>query len=476
MAKRSFKDKDDQEKGFDAVALHELLANAVPPQNLDAERATLGGVLRASDCMAELVKRLTPENFYGAAHKKIFAAMCGLYQDGEPLDALTVAEELRKRKQLVEAGGAPLLQEIAEETLTAANVHRHAEIVWEKAVLRGLVGAGTELVRDAFEGIRHADDLLAEAEKRIFSLTTERSGGDTHDLGKVLNAVFSRIDKRQKGEATHGVPTGFRDLDELTNGWQKSELIILAARPSVGKTAFALNLADCAAVGHGIPTLVCSLEMSEIELAERMLCSRARVNAHLLRRGRATPDDMAKLIHASGQMSSALLYIDDTPGQTMLRIAATARRLKMKRGLGLVIIDYLQLIEPEDKRVGRVEQIGAISRRLKTLARELDVPVIALSQLNRSVESREGHHPRMSDLRESGSIEQDADVVAMLHREDAFNPDTEKKGEAELILCKQRNGPVGDVKLTFIKELTRFQDYAAEIGAFSDTGGDDHGF
>jgi replicative DNA helicase len=265
-----------------------------------------------------------------------------------------------------------------------------------------------------------------------------------------------------------GVPSGFRDLDEMTNGWQPSELIILAARPAVGKTAFALNLADAAAVRHHVPTLLCSLEMSEIELAERMLCARARVNAHHLRRGRASQEELAKLVHAMGEMDKAPLFIDDTPGQTMLRIAATARRLSARHKLGLVIVDYLQLIEPEDKRVSRVEQIGAISRRLKTLARELNVPLIALSQLNRAVETREGHRPRMADLRESGSIEQDADVVALLHREDAFNPDSEKKGEAELILAKQRNGPVGDIKLTFVKELTLFRDAAGEMSVYGD--------
>jgi replicative DNA helicase len=469
MAKRREQESNPAEE---AEAVRKLLAEGVPPQNMDAERWVLGGVLRSNDSLSDVVRRLSPEHFYGAAHQKMFSAILALYDEGKPVDGITLTEELIKRKQIKETGGAPAIADIVNETLTAANVMHHANVVYEKAVLRHLIGAGTEMLREAYTNAKAPDELLADAEKRIFGLLQERNNAESKPIGTVLTSVFSRISARQSGTIVGGVPSGFRDLDELTNGWQKSELIILAARPSVGKTALALNMADHAAVEAGMATLVCSLEMSELELAERMLCARARVNAHHLRRGRVSHEDMRKLIEASGKLSAAPIYIDDTPGQTMLRIAATARRLKLKQNLQMVIIDYLQLIEPDDKRVSRVEQIGAISRRLKTLARELNVPVIALSQLNRAVETREGHRPRMADLRESGSIEQDADVVAMLHRDDAFDPESENKGLADLILAKQRNGPVGDVKLTFIRELTRFQDYASEMTPFNDADGE----
>jgi replicative DNA helicase len=464
MAKKSAGVADGQEQ----PSVYDLLAKGVPPQNLDAERVVLGSILRNNDCLPDVVRRLKSDHFYHPHHSRIFQTMLEMYDAAKPVDAVTLAEELAKRKLLKEVGGAPLILELFNETLTSAHVMHHAEIVFEKAVLRNIIGAGTDMLRDAYGSIASADDMLATAEKRVFALLQDRSGREAASIDRILNDVLTRISARQGGAVLGGVPSGFRDLDELTNGWQKSELIILAARPAVGKTAFALNMADYAAVHHQVPTLFVSLEMSEMELAERMLCARGRVNSHFVRRGRASKEDIAKLVTAHGQLSAAPLFIDDAPGQTMLRIAATARRLKLRHRLGFVIIDYLQLIEPDDKRASRVEQIGQISRRLKVMARELQVPVIALSQLNRAVESREGHRPRMADLRESGSIEQDADVVVLLHREDAFDPESDKKGQAEVILAKQRNGPVGDVKLTFIKELTRFEDFAAEMAAFGD--------
>jgi replicative DNA helicase len=466
MGRRRERDGADVNGAKEAVNVHELLAKGVPPQNIDAERMVLGGILRNNDCLPDVVRRLKDDHFYHPRHQKIYACMVAMYDDGRPVDTVTLVEELSKNKLLKEIGGAPHILELFNETLTAANVMHHADIVFQKAVLRRLIGTGTDLLRDAYGNTSDADELLAEAQKRVFALLEDRSGKDSSSISKVLNEVLTRISARQGGAVLGGVPSGFRDLDEMTNGWQPSELVILAARPAVGKTSFALNMVDFAAVEAKVPTLVVSLEMSETELAERMLCARARVNSHHVRRGRASKEDIKKLLEAHAQLAAAPIFIDDQPGQTMLRIAASARRLKLREKLGLVIVDYLQLIEPDDKRANRVEQIGAISRRLKMLAREIEVPVIALSQLNRSVESREGHRPRMADLRESGSIEQDADVVALLHREDAFNPDSDKKGQAELILAKQRNGPVGDVALTFIKELTRFQDFAPDIANF----------
>jgi len=466
MAKRRDQESTETNGAADAAKVHELLAKGVPPQNLDAERMVLGGVLRNNDCLTDLVRKLRPEHFYDPRHQKIFTTIVAMFDDGRPIDSVTLTEELRKKKLLKEVGGESLVLELFTETLTAANVMHHAEIVFEKAVLRRLIGTGTDLLREAYGSTSDADDLLAEAQKRVFALLEDRGGKDSTTIREVLSDVLTRISARQGGVHLGGVPAGFDDLDELTNGWQKSELIILAARPAVGKTSFALNMVDHAAVKHNIPTLVVSLEMSQTELAERMLCSRAEVNSHFVRRGRASKDDIRKLLAAHAELAGAPIFIDDQPGQTMLRIAAAARRLKLREKLGLVIVDYLQLIEPDDKRANRVEQIGAISRRLKMLARELDVPVIALSQLNRAVESREGHRPRMADLRESGSIEQDADVVVLLHREDAFDPDSEKKGQAEVILAKQRNGPVGDITLTFRKELTRFENFRSEITNF----------
>lgn len=454
-------------KGGDTRSMRELLGEGVPPQNIDAERALLGGILRDNHCLNELARTITVEHFYAAAHQTVFKTMLAMFNDGRPIDSVTLAEQLIKAGTLMEVGGAPFIASLYEETLSAANAMYHAQIVHEKAILRNLIHASTEILRDAYEASTSADELLADAEKRVFAILEKRVSGDAVNIRDVLNLAFDRISKRSEREGmVGGVPTGFIDLDELTNGWQESELVILAARPSMGKTAIALNLVEHAAVDCQLPTLVVSLEMSQLELAERMLCSRARVNGHLLRTGRLAGEDMQKLIHAGEELSNSPLFIDDSPGQTMLRISATCRRLKLRPGLKLVVIDYLQLIEADDKKVNRTEQISTISRRLKNLARELKVPVIALSQLNRGVESREGHRPRMSDLRESGSIEQDADVVLLLHRPD-FYDQNDSPNTAELIIAKQRNGPVGDVKLSFRKESTRFENYHAEMTPFN---------
>lgn len=455
----------------------ELLAEGVPPQNLDAERAVLGSALRDSSCLSDLVRQLQVEQFYSDKHQKIFKAMVEMFDSGRPIDALTLGEELARRGWLAEVGGAETIVELLEETLTAANATYYAKIVGDKSILRELIHTGTEILRSAYDSGGSPEELLADAEKRLFKILEDRGGGDAVDVKQVISRAFDRISHRQSrdGHAVAGVPSGFVDLDELTDGWQDSEMIIIAARPSMGKTAFALNLVEHATVACQMPVLFASLEMSELELAERLLCSFARVNSHFLRKGRLGSEDMQKLIHAGSELSAAPLYIDDTPGQTMLRIAATARRLKLRSGLRMVVIDYLQLIEADDKSVSRQEQISTISRRLKNLARELKVPVIALSQLNRGVEAREGHRPRMSDLRESGSIEQDADVVCLLHRDDAYDPQ-DNPNIAEVILAKQRNGPVGDVKLRFEKSFTRFQNLQQELAPFGEGGAPDGGF
>ncbi|QDU63762.1 Replicative DNA helicase [Planctomycetes bacterium Pan216] len=450
----------------------ELLSETLPPQNLAAERAVLGSILRDNECIADVLPKLGVDDFYSAHHRTMYEAVVDLSNENHPVDPLTLGEELARRGQLLDVGGAPAIVEIYDETLTAANVLHYAQIVREKAVARHLIHACTEILRDAYDESTRPDDLMAESEKKIFRILEDGSSATTIDLASAIKGVFDRISLRhdRDGLALGGVPSGFSDLDEMTDGWKGSEMIVVAARPAMGKTAFALNLVEHAALENNMPVLFCSLEMSALELAERMLCARAQVNGHMLRKGRTGADDMQKLIHASEELSNAPIYIDDTPGQSMLRIASSARRLERERRrhgdkLSMIVIDYLQLIEADDRTASRQEQISVISRRIKNLAKELDVPVIALSQLNRSVESREGHRPRMADLRESGSIEQDADAVLLLHRDDAYNAD-ENPGLADVIVAKQRSGPVGDVRLTFRKELTRFENFSPEMAPF----------
>src|SRR5687768_11977340 len=328
MGKRREREHSETNGAKDSTSVHDLLAKGVPPQNLDAERMVLGGILRSNDCLPDVVRRLRDDHFYSPGHQKVFASMVSMYDAGRPIDTVTLVEELKKAKILKEVGGEPLILELLNETLTAANVMHHAEIVFEKAVLRRLIGTGTDLLRDAYGNSSDADELLAEAQKRVFALLEDRSGKESAPISKVLNDVLTRISARQGGGVLGGVPSGFDDLDEMTNGWQNSELIVLAARPAVGKTSLALNMADHAAVKNGVPTLVVSLEMSQMELAERMLCARAEVNSHHVRRGRASKEEIKKLLGAHADLAAAPIFIDDQPGQTMLRIAASARRLK----------------------------------------------------------------------------------------------------------------------------------------------------
>lgn len=443
-----------------------LLQGGLPPQNLDAERVLLGCVLRDNMVINELVRMIKVDHFYSDKHQKIYQAMVSLSELSKPIDPVTLGERLNSGGLLVEVGGAPTLIDLYQQTLSSANWRHYADVVYEKAVVRNLIHVSNDILRDAYEGTSSADDLLAEAERQIMDIASSRSTSETVDIKTALDLAFKRLSDRQRrdGSWTLGVPSGFTDLDQLTNGFQESELIILAARPSMGKTSLAMNVVEHAAVDHKCSTLFVSLEMSMLELAERLLCSRARVNLQFLRKGRLSGDDTSNMIRAGDELGNAPIFIDDTPGQTMLRIAGTARRLKRSHGLRMIVIDYLQLIEAEDRNASRQEQISQISRRLKMLAKDLSVPVIALSQLNRSAEQREGHRPRMSDLRESGSIEQDADVVMLLHRPDMYDRN-ERPNEAEIIIAKQRNGPVGDLKLTFKKELTRFENFAPDIPA-----------
>jgi replicative DNA helicase len=433
----------------------------LPPHSLDAERSVLGSLLRDNRVIGDVVQILRDENFYRDAHQKIYKGIVGLYDRGQPADLVTLGEHLHQQKQVEEIGGYGYLAELWEAAPTAANVEYYARIVRDKAIVRNLIHAGTDILRDSYNQSCPADELLESAERKILDIAEMGITGQTYSIDKVLRQAYDRIDQRhQRGHVSiSGLPTGYIDLDEKTAGLQDSELIILAARPSVGKTALAVNLARAISVDEGYPVFFVSLEQSRIELAERLLCSQARVDGDKLRKGRLSSEEIRKLHEAGGVLSTAKVFIDDSPGQNMLRIAANARRLKLREQIRLVIIDYLQLVEPENRRDSRQEQVAGISRRLKFLSKELNLPVLALAQLNRAPEDRTDHRPRLADLRESGAIEQDADVVMLLNRPEGRDGAVEE-GVLEVIIAKQRNGPTGEIRLAFLKQFMRFENYA----------------
>ena len=432
----------------------------LPPQNLDAERGVLGSILLLNEAIDDVAELIRVDYFYSDAHQKIYKAIFHLYENNiRGIDAVTLANELVRTNALEEVGGAAYLAEILEAVPHAAHVKYYANIVREKWMQRTLIYACTEILAESYELATDIDDLLATAERKIFSIVEQQEGGGNLVISDILMEAFSRIEERMnsEGDAT-GTTTGFADLDAQTTGFQPTELIILAARPSMGKTALVCNMAEAVA-RSGKGTLLFSLEQSNLELAERFLCITAKVNGHDLRSGNLNAEQRDKLMIASDELSRLPLFIDDQPGRTMGQIAALSRRLHRKDPLGVIIIDYLQLIEPDDKGAPREQQIAGISRRLKFLAKELRVPVVALAQLNRGVELREDKRPRLADLRESGSIEQDADMVMFLHRPDAYDPE-DRPGEAEVVIAKHRSGPTGIVRLTWRKEYMRFEDYS----------------
>jgi replicative DNA helicase len=436
-------------------------AERLPPQSEEAERSVLGSMLRDNVIISDVVQIVRADSFYSDAHQKIFQAIVSIYEKGHPVDVILLADELKQRGQIEDIGNYGYLGELWEAAPTAANAEYYARIVRDRALVRNLIHVSTEILRDAYDVVQPAEELLNTAERRVFEVAQMGVTGQTYTLEQAIDIAFDRIDKRHSGEGVDlsGLPTGYADLDEITAGLQNSEMIIIAARPSVGKTAFALNLSRNIIVEGKQPVFFVSLEQSRIELAERLLCSQARVDSHRLRKGTLSAEDMQKLIEAGGVLNKAKLFIDDTPGQSMLRISANARRLKMRQGIKLVVIDYLQLIEPENRRDPRQEQVAQISRRLKALARELEIPVIALAQVNRSSEDRQDHRPRLADLRESGSIEQDADTVMLLHRPDRYEPG-QHDGIIEIIVGKQRNGPTGEITLTYLKQYMRYENHA----------------
>jgi replicative DNA helicase len=432
----------------------------LPPQNREAEQSVLGSMLRDNRSIDDVLLLVRKDDFYTDAHQKIFETIVALNdRGGRPVDLVILAEALKQREWLEDAGGYGYLAELWDAAPTAANAEYYAQIVRDKALVRNLIHAGNEILGDAYKQTMPAEDLVASAEKKIFDVAMKGASDQVVTLQTAIDETYDRIDVMIKGGSSETrLSSGFTDLDELIAGFSASELTILAARPSVGKTAFALNLARHLILAERAMVFFVSLEMSKLELAERLLCSQARVDSHRLRRGTLTADDMEKLIDAGNALRGAPLFIDDSATQGMTRIAANARRLKRQHNLRLVVIDYLQLIEPDNRRDPRHEQVGQISRRLKALAKELQVPVVALAQVNRASEDRQDHRPRLSDLRESGSIEQDADAVLMLHRPDRYEPG-QHEGVIEVIVAKNRQGPVGEISLAFIKQYMRYEDF-----------------
>ena len=437
----------------------------VPPHNLEAERGVLGSILLMNDALDEVAEVLIASHFYHHAHELMYAAILDLHERGvRGIDAVTLAEELQSREQLEEIGGPLFLHEILEAVPHAAHARYYADIVRDKWMQRSLIVACTEVLRDTYDPTAETEQILETAERKIFSILEQREGLDKIAIRDILLDAWDNINERlQSDSAFSGLPTGFSDLDTMTNGFQNSELLILAARPSMGKTALICNWSIAVTMQAKRGVLLFSLEQSKTELAERFMCIQARVNGHRLRSGELDDAERDALMRASQELGEAPLFIDDKPGRTMSQIGAITRRMKRQNDIGLVMIDYLQLIEAEDRRAPREQQVAQITRRLKFLAKEMNIPVIALAQLNRGVESRTGpdKRPRLSDLRESGSIEQDADVVLMLHRPEVYEPDNpEVKGLAEVIIAKNRSGPVGTVRLTWRNEFLRFENWS----------------
>ena len=435
----------------------------IPPQNIDAERSVLGSILLDKDAIIKVVDIVKPEDFYEFRHEMIYSAMLELFEGRKPIDIITLSEALETIEKLKEVGGSGYLAEIVNSTPSASNIVYYAQIVRDKAVLRRLIESSSNINQLGYDEDADISDTLDKAEQLLFSVSQKFMKVKFIAVKDVLTDAFDRIDKIHKDKdkgAIRGVPSGFRDLDNLTAGFQNSDLLILAARPSMGKTSFALNLAEHAAIEEKIPVGIFSLEMSKEQLVDRLLASQSGVDSWKLRTGNLSDEDFPKIGYAMGVLSEAPLFIDDSAGANVMEIRAKARRLQMEHGLGLVIIDYLQLMEGRARsgEANRVQEISEISRSLKGLARELNVPVIALSQLSRAVEHRPDKRPQLSDLRESGSIEQDADVVMFLYREEYYEPETSKKGITEVLIKKHRNGPTGGMELFFQPEQMRFRD------------------
>ncbi len=442
-------------------ALHRL-----PPQNIEAEQAVLGAVLLDNAAIPKALEILKENHFYREAHRKIFSGMRELFERNEPIDLLTLTDRLRKNTCLEDVGGEAYLGALVDAVPTAAGVSRHAELIKEKAIVRDLISAATEIIARGYEETDDAEVYLDQAERVIFEISQDRVSQSFVSMSDVIKSTFGMIEELyERKEMVTGVPTGFQDFDRLTAGLQPSDLVIIAGRPSMGKTSFALSIVQNlgARQGDKTPVGIFSLEMSKEQLLIRLLCSIGRIDIQKLRTGHMNSKEWVALTKAAGDLEDAEIYIDDSAALTALDIRARSRRLKAEKGLSLIVVDYLQLMRGRAKMENRQQEISEITRSLKELAKELNVPVIALSQLSRQVEQREGNRPQLSDLRESGAIEQDADVVVFLYRPEVYyrGDDEEKllemEGKAEIIIAKQRNGPIGVVKATFIKNYARFE-------------------
>jgi replicative DNA helicase len=437
--------------------MSDLFADRLPPHNLEAEQAVLGAILIEPSVLLTVNERIKPEDFYRQGHQKLFQAMNELAQKGQPVDIVTLTAVLEDQKWLEEVGGVAYLTELAGTVPTAANVDYYAQIVEKKAILRRIIRTATQIAALGYNSGDDVSSIIDEAERRILDISQRRMRGGFVQIGEILMDSFEQIEAMYNNKkGLKGIPSGFVDLDRMTSGFQRSDLIILAARPSMGKTAFALNLAQNVALRAGKTVAIFNLEMSAQQLVMRILSAEANIDAQAFRTGSLKEEDWEKLTMAIGALSDAPIYIDDTPGVTVFDIRSKLRRLHAEREIGLVLIDYLQLISGRNSGESRQQEISEISRSLKLMAREFDVPVIALSQLSRAVEQSQDKRPMLSDLRESGSIEQDADIVAFLYRDDYYNEESEKKNIAELIIGKQRNGPVGKVELLFLKNYNKF--------------------
>lgn len=433
----------------------------VPPQNLEAESSVLGGILLENEAINRVLEVLTPEDFYRESHRRIFRAMIEICDRSEPVDLITLSDFLKAKGDLEVVGGSAYLASLASAIPTSANIHFYARIVREKAIRRYLISAATEIATRGYEDQENVDEYLDEAEKVIFDISEKRVRGSFVMIGEMIRDSIKMVERLyERKEMVTGVPSGFKDLDRLTAGFQPSDLIVIAGRPSMGKTALCLNIATHAAFGgHGVA--VFSLEMAKEQLVLRMLCSEARIDHSKVRSGYLADREFPALVMAAGRLAETPIYIDDTPAISVLELRAKARRLVRDRDkkIGLIIVDYLQLMRGSGSAPNREQEISEISRSMKALAKELNIPVIAVSQLNRRVEDRGDKRPMMADLRESGAIEQDADVIAFVFREVVYNENVDDPNLAEIIVGKQRNGPTGTVRLAFFREFTRFENY-----------------
>jgi len=435
----------------------------MPPQNLEAEMAVLGSMLIEETAISYAMEILDGFSFYNDSHRRIFESMVKLYSENKAVDIVTLIEELKKTGDLDKVGGPAYITNLTTVVPTAANVTHYAAIVKEKSILRNLISAATNIISESYESHGEVAKILDKAERIIFDISSKKVESSFVPLKEIIKDSIETIDQLyQKKAHVTGIPTGFSDFDSITAGLHPSDLIVFAGRPSMGKSALVSSIAEHVGVAEKIPLVIFSLEMSKEQFVQRMLCSHARVNAHNVRTGFLSQTDWPKLTNAAGKLSDAPIYIDDTAGLSVLELRAKARRLKSQRNIQLIIVDYLQLMQGMPGSENRQQEISEISRSLKALARELSVPVIAVSQLSRAVESRQDRRPQLSDLRESGAIEQDADLVGLLLREEYYNPTEENRGIAEVIIAKQRNGPVGSIKLVFIKDYVKFDNLASK--------------